>query len=66
MQKTHPVRLYYLEVLVLEDERCFEFASLLGEVDLDEPVPLLPGGLPQGPTGLPYNYEPLLRGKTAG
>lgn len=50
----------YLEILLLEDERCCEFASFFGEVDLNKPVSLLPGRLPKGPIGLPYNNESLL------
>lgn len=52
--------IFYLKVLLLENERRCELASILGEVDLNEPVSLLPGRLPKGPAGLPYNNEPLL------
>ena len=50
----------YFHVLFLEDEGGCELASLLGEVDLNEPVSLLPARLPQSPGGLPYDNEPLL------
>lgn len=50
----------HLEILLFEDERRRELAPLLGEIHLDEPVPFLPGGLPESSVWLSNDYEPLL------